>query len=126
MSFLFRSFSHLLLQLTKPTPRSRFFPEKLTVPQPVKKLTSFYRTRRFIGAFKVPAIRPYPQSVQSSPCPPSHCLKFHFKIILPSTPGYSQWSLSPGFPTKILYTSLLSPYMPQFSPISFFLFIIFI
>jgi len=31
---------------------------------------------------------------QSSPCPLSHFLNIHFKIILPSTPRSSKWSLS--------------------------------
>jgi len=34
--------------------RRRVLPEKLTVPQLVKKFPSFYRTRRFIAAFSKP------------------------------------------------------------------------
>jgi len=35
------------------TPWSRFHPEELTVPQIVKKFTTFYGTRRFITAFTI-------------------------------------------------------------------------
>ena len=57
---------------------------------------------------QVPATCLYPKSDQPSLCPPSHFLKIHLNIILPSTPGSSMCCLS-GFPTKTLYATLLSP-----------------
>jgi hypothetical protein len=70
---------------------------------------------------QVPATCPYPESSQSSPCPPSHLLKIHLNIIFPSTPGTSKWSLSLKFPHQNpVYTSVLThtcyiPY-PSHSP----------
>jgi hypothetical protein len=47
---------------------------------------------------QVPATCLYPEPTQSSPYPTSHFLKIHLNIILPSTPGCPQWSLSLRFP----------------------------
>ena len=41
--------------------------------------------------------------------PTSHFLEIHLNIVLPSTPGSPKWSPSSDFPTKTLYTPLLSP-----------------
>ena len=50
---------------------------------------------------------PYPELAPSSPH--THIPKIHPNIILPSTPGSPQWSLSLRFPTKTLYTPLPFP-----------------
>jgi hypothetical protein len=51
---------------------------------------------------------------------PAHFLKIRLNIILLSTSGSPQWSLSQGFSTETLYTQLLSPYVLHAPPISFF------
>ena len=58
---------------------------------------------------QVPATCPYPEPARSSPYPTSHLLKIHLNIILPSTPGSPKWFFPSGFPTKPLYTPLISP-----------------
>jgi hypothetical protein len=62
--------------------------EKLTGVQLVKKFPAFYGTRRFITAFT--------STRQLNPVhtPTSYLQKIHLNIILPSTPGSPQWSLS--------------------------------
>ena len=46
---------------------------------------------------QVPDNRPYPQPARSSPYLTFHFLKIHLNIILPSTPGSPNWSLSHRF-----------------------------
>ena len=50
---------------------------------------------------------------------PSHFLKAHFNIILPSIPGSSKWSPSSCFPIKILHATLLFPCVMYIPCISF-------
>ena len=103
------------------TPWSSVLLEKLTGFQLVKKFLAFYGTRRFITALTSARhlSLSWASSIQSMPII-SHFLNIHLNVILPSTPGPPKWFLSLKFPTKTLYTPLLSPYALLAQPISFF------
>ena len=60
---------------------------------------------------QVPASWPCPEPDQSSPFLPSHFLKIHFNIIVPSMPGSSKWSLSPKFPHQNSACTSLLPHI---------------
>ena len=103
------------------TPWSRVLPQKLIGSQLVKKLPSFYRARRFITSFTSARHLSLSSasSIQSIPPHPTSCryiliTSFHLCLGLPS--GH----FPSGFPTKTLYTPLLSVYVLQAPPISFF------
>ena len=92
------------------TPQSRVIPEKLTVPQLVKKFPESDGTRMFITAFTTvppptcPCLRP-----DQTRLPLSHFLKINFIIIPAYTHRSSKRSFPSGFPTKILCGHILCP-----------------
>ena len=86
------------------TPWSRVLLEKPTGFQPVNKFPAIYGTRRFIPRLQVPATRPYPEPDQSSPWPPTYILILTYHLCL----GLPSGLFPSGFPTKTLYTPLLS------------------
>jgi len=78
------------------TPWSRVLLEKLTGLQLVKISPHFMESEGSLPHSQVPATCPYPEPAWSSLHIPSHFLKIHFTIILPSTSG----SLSLRFPRQ--------------------------
>ena len=103
------------------TPWRRVLLEKLTGSQLLKKLPSFYGTRRFITAFTSARhlSLPWASSIQSIHPHPTSCrsiliLSFYLRLGLPGG------LFTSGFPTKPLYKPLLlPPYLPHAPPISF-------
>ena len=90
-------------------------------PRAPKKYPAFYGTRKFIIAFTSSRNLPLSRasSIQSIPLHPTFwkcilTLSSHLCLGLPS--GH----FPSGFPTKTLYTPLLSPYALHAPPISFF------
>jgi len=93
----------------KPTDRhswGRVLPEKLTDPQLVKKFPTFMEPEDSLPHSLEPATCPGTEPAQSIPCLPSHFLKNHFNIILPSMP---MSSISLGLLSKTLCAPLLFP-----------------
>ena len=58
---------------------------------------------------------------QCSPHPPSHLLKIHFDMTLPSMPRSSTWSLPLRSPTKTPYAPIQSPIPVTCSASPFFI-----
>ena len=73
------------------TPWSTVLLEKLTGSAASQEIPRIYGTRRFITVLTSARHLPYHEPV---PTTPSHFLKIHLNIILPSTSGSPQWSLS--------------------------------
>ena len=92
------------------TPWSRVLFEKLTGSQLVKKFPAFHGTRRFITAFTT-APPPFPilTQIDRVHAPTSHFLKIHLILSSHLRLGLPSGLYSSGFPTKTLYTPLLSP-----------------
>ena len=74
----------------------------------MKNFLAFYWIRSFITAFASAHPLPIISQLDLVHTTTSHFLKIHLNIILPSMLGLSGHFIS-GFPTKTLYTPLLSP-----------------
>ena len=90
--------------------------EKLKGLQLVKKFPAFYGTRGFITAFISARHLSLSSASSIQSTPTSHFPKIHLNIILPSTSGSPNLSLSFRFPQHF-YTLLLSPYALHSPPI---------
>ena len=89
------------------TPGSIFL-VKQTASQLDKNFPPFYGTQKFITTLTSVTILSQIEPVHATP---SHFLKMHLNSTHPSMPESSKWSILSGFPTKSLYTPLLTPHM---------------
>ena len=86
-----------------PSWEANWFVASQEIPRISRNPKVHYRTHK----------RPPPVPILGQPNPvnilTSHLLEIHPNIIHPSTPRPPQWSLSSGFPTKTLYSTISSP-----------------
>jgi len=95
---------------------------KVTGPQLVKKLPSFYGTRRFLTV--VTSVRHLSVSRPYQPPPsPQHPVSWNLNTVLPSTPSPSKWSFSLTFPYQNpVYVPPISLYILHAPSISFLIY----
>jgi len=111
-----------LLRINQLTQRCWVLLEKLTVPQLVPTRPHFRKPKVHYRIQNSPPSVPFLSQINPVHVSPSHFLKTHFKIIHPSTPRSSKWSLSLSSPPPkpCMHFSCL-PRVPHVLPISFFL-----
>ena len=86
--------------------------QKIAGPHLVKKFPAFYGTRRFITAFTTARHLSLSGARSIHSMPPLHFLNSYFNIILPSTLGFSKWSLSFRFFSTTRYAPLFFLHVP--------------